>query len=195
MRIHYFCIVVQYLEWQRESLLHRYHQFVTENHPNIRPERGVGVHGLTTVFMRQGKSNWQPCFRVTRYYDGNTPRPPAKVFTFSKPFSEVWSDAVAFWAEEHGIRAEDTSRLLRNAPDPDQLKRLRRQMNAHEGHDIPVEALSPVSAEQRSKLAKERAVLKAAEMKLHVGMPATPDKDTQAEMAAWFASVSRPDQR
>lgn len=53
---------LQYLEWQRESLLHRYHQFVTESHPNTRPERGVGVHGLTAAFMHQGKSNWQACF-------------------------------------------------------------------------------------------------------------------------------------
>lgn len=68
-------------------------------------------------------------------------------------------------------------------------------MNEHERHDIPVEALSPVFAEQRSKIAKQRAVLKATEMKLHLGMPSAPDKDIQAEMAAWFESVSRADSK
>lgn len=186
---------LQYLEWQRESLLHRYHRFVTENHPNTRPERGVGVHGLTAAFIRQGKRGWQPCFKVSRFHNRDNPRQPAKMFTFSKLYSEVWEDTVSFWAEEHDVREADKIRVLNNAPEPYQFKRLRRQMNEKEGSKIPVEALSPAFAEQRSNLAKERAMLKAKEMKLHAGMPSTFNQDIQTEMAAWFENIAPSEHR
>jgi hypothetical protein len=186
---------LQDLEWQRDSLQYRYERFVTESHPNTRPERGVGVHGITVAFHRQGRGSWRACFKVARYQDAEAPRQPAKVFTFSKPYSDVWEEVVGFWAEEHGVRSADRQRVLDSPPDPEQFKRLRRQMNEHEGYDVPVEALSPVFAEQRSLLAKQRAELKAKEMKLHVGVPSPVSTDIQAEMAAWFESVTRNDQR
>lgn len=186
---------LQDLEWQRDSLLYRYERFVTANHANTQPERGVGVHGITAAFNRQGRSRWQACFKVARSQRGEASRQPAKVFTFSNPYSKVWEEAVTFWAEEHGVRSTDLERVLKNSPDPEQFKRLRRQMNEEQGYDIPVEALSPVFAEQRHMLAQQRAVLKAKEMKLHVGVPSPLKTDIQAEMAAWFESVTRADQR
>ncbi|WP_193076017.1 hypothetical protein [Pseudomonas sp. FME51] len=181
------------LEWQRDSLQHRYERFVTEDPANTRPERGVGVHGITTAFTRQGRGNWWPCFKVARFQKEGAARQYARVFVFSKPYSEVWEETVMFWAQEHGIRAPDLSRVLNSPPDPEQFKRLRRQMNEEEGYDIPVDALSPVFAEQRSKLARQRAVLKVKEMKLQVGVPTPLNKDIQVEMAAWFASITRSD--
>lgn len=186
---------LQNLEWQRDSLQHRYERFVTENHSATHPERGVGVHGITATFSRCSRSSWRPCFRVARCENGEASRQSAKVFTFSRPYSQVWEEAVRCWAQEHGVRAVDLDRVLKNPPDSEQFKRLRRQMNEHEGYDIPVEALSAVFAEQRDQLARQRAESKAKEMKLHVGGPSPVNIDIQAEMAAWFESVTRSDQR
>ncbi|WP_339649730.1 hypothetical protein [Halopseudomonas pelagia] len=186
---------LQDLEWQRESLQNWYERFVTENHANTLPERGVGVHGITAAFTRQGRGSWRACFMVARYQVTGTPRQPVKTYTFFRPYTEVWNEAVTFWAEEHGIRSADMERVLKSPPDPEQFKRLRRQMNEDEGYDIPVEALSSVFAEQRSMLAQQRAVLKAKRMKLHVGVPSPLKADIQAEMAAWFESVTRTDQK
>lgn len=186
---------LQDLEWQRDSLRYRYQRFVSEDHVNTLPERGVGAHGITAEFVRRGRGPWRACFKVAKYSAAADFRQTAKVFPFSGPFSDVWEEAVGFWAEEHGVRSADKQRLLNSPPDPEQFKRLRRQMNEHEGHDIPVEALSPVFAEQRNLLARQRAELKAKQMKLHVGVPSPVSTDIQAEMAAWFESVTRADQR
>lgn len=182
---------LQSLEWERDSLHYHYERFVSENAPNTQPERGVGVHGITAAFARRGRGPWRACFKVDRFHSGTAPRQPARLFTFSEPYSQVWEEAVAFWAQEHGVYANDMDRLLESPPDPEQFKHLRRQMNEREGCDIPVEALSPVFAEQRSVIARQRAALKAKEMKLQVGLPSPLNKDIQMEMAAWFESVTR----
>jgi hypothetical protein len=186
---------LQDLEWQRDSLQYRYQRFVSEDQSNTLPERGVGVHGITAAFVRQGRGPWRACFKVAKSQAATASRQSSKTFPFSRPFSEVWEEVVEFWAEEHGVCSADRQRVLDSPPDPDQFKRLRRQMNEHEGYDVPVEALSPVFAEQRSLLAKQRAELKAKEMKLHIGVPSPVSTDIQAEMAAWFESVTRADQR
>ena len=59
-------------------------------------------------------------------------------------------------------------------------------MNAHDGYEIPVEALSAVFAEQRAEIARKRSLQKAKEMKLAAGALNPPDAHIQAEMAAWF---------
>lgn len=184
---------LQNLEWERDSLHYHYERFVSENAPNTQPERGVGVHGITAAFVRRGRGQWRACFKVDRFHSGIALRQPAQLFSFSEPYSQVWEEAVVFWAQEHGVYASDMDRLLESPPDPEQFKRLRRQMNEREGCDIPVEALSPVFAEQRSKLSRQRAVLKAKGMKLQVGLPSPLNKDIQEEMAAWFESVTRSD--
>lgn len=186
---------LQDLEWQRDSLRYRYQRFVSEDHAKTLPERGVGAHGITAEFVRRGRGAWRACFKVAKYSTAADCRQTANIFPFSGPFSDVWEEAVGFWAEEHGVRSADKQRLLNSPPDPEQFKRLRRQMNEHEGHDIPVEALSPVFAEQRHLLARQRAELKAKQMKLHVGVPSPVSTDIQAEMAAWFESVTRAHQR
>ncbi|WP_146114570.1 hypothetical protein [Pseudomonas sp. MYb185] len=46
---------LQDLEWRRDSLQYRYQRFVSEDHSNTLPERGVGVHGITAAFVRRGR--------------------------------------------------------------------------------------------------------------------------------------------
>lgn len=181
---------LQELEWQRDNLQHRYQRFVSENQANTPLERGVGVHSISAAFARRGRGQWRACFKVERFHSGASSRQPARLFPFTGSFSEVCEEALVFWAEEHGVCSDDTRRVLNNPPDPEQFKRLRRQMNEHEGYDIPVEALSPVFAEQRSQLAMQRSELKVKEMKRPVGVTSSINTDIQAEMAAWFESVT-----
>lgn len=183
---------IQEKTWKLESLLYQYRRFVSQNHPNTKPERGVGVHGITAAFTMHG-THWQPGFIVSVKQDGAGSRRPAKRFTFlHQPYSQAWRDAVTCWAEEHDIAAEDAERVLSNQPDPEQFKRLRRQINEREGGHIPVAALSPVFAEQRNELARRRALRKAERMKLNVGAPAGSNcQDIQADMAAWFEEMTK----
>lgn len=183
---------IQELQWKQLSLQYQYQRFVTQDHSNTKPERGVGVHGLTAGFFGSDDEGWRAGFSVALRQEGSGSRKGDKRFIFTLlPYSQAWSTAVEFWAQEHDIAEEDKQRVLANPPEPAQFKALRRQINEIEqSADIPVEALSPVFAEQREELASQRAVLRAKEMKLHVGMPGQPDADIQAEMADWFARVS-----
>jgi len=182
---------IQELQWKQESLQYQYQRFVTQDHPNTMPERGVGVHGLTAGFFGSDDEGWRAGFSVAQRQDGCGSRKGDRRFIFTRlPYSQAWAAAVEFWAQEHDIAEEDKLRVLASPPDPVQFKRLRRQINQIEqSADIPVEALSPVFAEQREELAAQRAVLRAKEMKLHVGVPGQPDAELQAEMADWFARI------
>lgn len=177
----------QDVEWQLESLRYQYQRFVTQNHPTTKPERGVGVHCITASFFLDRRKTWQAGFTVSRDQNEKGRRKPSKRFTFcTRPYSQVWSDVVHFWADEHGIEPADRDRVLASPPDPEQFKRLRRHMNEHDGYDIPVDALSAVFAEQRAEIARKRSLQKAKEMKLTAGALNPPDDHIQAEMAAWF---------
>lgn len=179
-------------EWRLESLRLRYQRFVTTEHSGTKPCRGVGVQGITAAFFRDGPDNWTPGFVVSRFRDGETK--PAKHFRMKrKLYSQVWQEVVEFWATEHGILDRDRIRLLESAPGPEQFKLLRRQMNEHEGYDIPVSALSPAFAEQRSEIEQQRALRNAQKMGLNKpsGLPAPPSEDLQAEVAAWFEQYQR----
>jgi len=78
-------------------------------------------------------------------------------------------------------------RVTANPPEPEQFKRLRRQMNDHEGYDIPVECLSSVFREQREALKQTSLALKASQkIDLHEA-----DRDAQLQVSAtdilaWF---------
>lgn len=179
-------------EWRLESLRLRYQRFVTKEHAGTKPHRGVGVHGITAAFFRNGPNNWTPGFVVSRFRGGECR--PARPFRMKrKPYSQVWQEVVDFWAEEHGVLPRDRNRLLASSLGPEQFKRLRRQMNEHEGFDIPVSALSPAFAEQRSELEHQRALRNAQNLGLNqaAGLPAPPSDDLQAEVAAWFEQYKR----
>jgi len=183
----------QNLEWQLESLRYQYHRFVHQNHPTTKPERGVGVHGITASFFRDRRGTWQAGFTVARDQHEDGRRKPTKRFTFcTKPFSQVWLEAANVWADEHEIVPVDRERVVKTSPEPEQFKRLRRQMNEHDGFDIPVGALSAVFAEQREQINQKRSIQRAKELKLGMGMGMgmgimmPPDGGAQAEMAAWF---------
>jgi len=181
----------QNLEWQMESILYQYHRFVTEDHPTTKPERGVGVHGITANFIQDRRGKWQAVFLVARDQEAFQKRRRSKEFTFrSNPYSEVWQQVVDFWAQEHNILAEDKARVLHSPPAPEQFKRLRRLLNAEQGWDIPVEALSPVFREQREKIARERALQRAKDLRLDAGAMKPVQDDIQAEMTEWFQSMT-----
>ncbi|KAF0803483.1 hypothetical protein A6D6_03699 [Alcanivorax xiamenensis] len=153
------------LEWKIEKRERQYQKFVTTDHPETEPGRGLGVHGLTAAFYASGDS-WIPAFAVARHPD-LLGRPQAdRRFTFEQaPYSEVWREAVTFWAEEHAIEEADRERLLAQIPEPALFSALRRRMN-DEGNDVPTEALSSVFREQREALAATRAPAQALEAAL-----------------------------
>lgn len=174
---------IQEAEWQAKSLLHQYQVFVSEDHPSTKPHRGVGCHGITAGFSKDRRKEWQAVFRVKR--KAGQPR----AFTFrTRPFSQVWHDVVHFWAREHEILDEDRDRILANPPEPSQFKDLRRHLNSTTKADIPVDALSPVFAEQRGEIAREKALKHAKDLKLSEGLMTPPDEDIEADMADWFRS-------
>jgi hypothetical protein len=153
------------LEWKIEKRERHYQRFVTSDHPDTRPGRGLGVHGLTAAFYASG-DDWIPAFSVARNPDVLGRPQVDRRFTFEHaPYSAVWRDAVMFWAEEHAIEDADRERLLTRTPEPALFSALRRRMN-EEGNDIPTEALSSVYREQRDALAATRAPAQALEAAL-----------------------------
>ncbi|KAF0804397.1 hypothetical protein ACRYJU_04585 [Alloalcanivorax xenomutans] len=144
------------LDWKIEQRERAYQRFVTTDDPKTPAGRGLGVHGLTAVFYVSG-DDWVPAFSVARHPDVLGHPQADRRFTFAHaPYSDVWRDAVLFWAEEHAIEDSDRARLLAHPPEPTLFSALRRRMN-EEGHDIFTEALSPVFREQRTALAAARA--------------------------------------
>lgn len=181
---------LQDAKWKADGLAYRYRTFVTSDHPNTLPYRGVGVHSITAGFFGE-KSTWQAGFAVNRpQQPGQRPR-GAKYFTFNNlPYSQAWDSAVRLWSELYDIAEIDTQRVLSNAPPPEQFKELRRQMN-QEGFSIPVSALSSVFREQREIIAHERALAKAKQMKLDKVGGIAIKEQIQAEVTAWFEQYQR----
>lgn len=171
----------QEAEWEAESLWYQYQQFVTTSNRTSKPWRGLGIHGITAMFARYYGGTYQPCFSVNR------PGKPQKRFMFKfHRYSEAWALAVDLWARENGILEEDRIRVLNNPPPPEHFKQLRRQMNDHEGFDIPVEALGPVFEEQREQLAHQKLQQRSQDLRLSETAPT--HEDAEAEILAWFES-------
>jgi hypothetical protein len=170
---------LQEATWQADSYLHQYQVFVSQNHPTIKPFRGVGVHCITCHFFRDRRNSWQAAFNV---------KPPAghpKTFTFcSRSFTETWMAAVKFWGEQHEILNDDVQRVLTSSPLPDQFKALRRHLNNEHSYDIPVETLSSVFAEQRGEILQKKA---AKKLQNHSGKDfGSVQKNVSAEISEWF---------
>lgn len=167
--------------WAVDELEKKYLKFISTSRGNTKPERGVGVHGIVAMYVPWG-DRWEPGFSVSRADQG-----PKRFLFKHYRFSEAWHEAVNLWAQEYGIVDEDREWVLQRMPEPEQFKRLRHQMNDHEGHDIPVEALRPVFREQREHLALTRLSEKAQQLKLNERESLqVPTRNTENEMLAWF---------
>lgn len=172
-------------EWQAESLLYQYQKYVSENHPTTKPERGVGVHGITAIFFLDRRKRWQAGFSVQRPKEL-----PVRITFRTLRYSSAWERTVDTWAEVHGILDEDKARVLASMPSPNQFTRLRRYMNEYDGFDIPVESLSPVFREQRAELAEKRVLKKhESASPLNASMRNT-SRGLKDEMAMWFESAT-----
>jgi hypothetical protein len=175
--------------WGAEVLFLQYQRFVSENHPTTDPVRGVGVHGITASFTVDRRDKWQACFLVAISSNNDRPR-GSREFTFrTHEFSKVWGLAVEFWAQEHGIIAEDKARVLATPPSPEQFKLLRRKLNDESGADIPIEAISPVFAEQRALLSSQRSNTGKAKNAAKVTTEESSRGDIDqlnSEMTLWF---------
>lgn len=175
---------LQEVEWEADHELHQYRVFVSEDDPKALPHQEVGCHAIFCEYFRSKWGDRIAGFRVRVRRSGRAPRFLFTVLGFSK----AWRDAVQFWAAEHGIEEEDVQRLLRNPPEPVQFKRLRRYLNEHQGADIPTDALTPVFAEQRAEVAKQKALAKAKTLKLTEGPCIERQQDVEADMMTWFES-------
>ncbi|EAZ99848.1 hypothetical protein [Marinobacter sp. ELB17] len=187
VRFKYLRLKAEYLDtaWEAEILILQYRRFVSSNDPSTGSDCGVGVHGITTSFVLDRQKKWQACFLVSASTSG-THRREQREFTFRNLlFSQVWYQAVEFWAREHEILRDDTVRVLASPPAPEQFKRLRRNLNDQKGTDIPIEALSPVFEEQRALLAHQRRE-KGKAARSPAPTQGTDTDPLQSEMAAWF---------
>lgn len=181
-RYQYLKAKLQLTEWESEHALFQYQVFVSESDPQSGPFEGTGCHGIFCHFFHSKLAGWQPGFKVRASRRGRSPR-----FLFAtKGFSRAWRDAVGFWSAEHRIEREDAERVLERPPQPSQFKELRRYLNDNKKADIPVEALSPVFAEQREKVAQKKALERAQSMKLTEGLSAQSKTDLETEMLSWF---------
>lgn len=169
-------------QWKQESLLQQYQVSVTSSHPNTKPGRGLGVHGLTMAFSADKRGTWSAAFVV------QNERSVPERFTFAnRLYSDAWRDAVNRWGAVHDVLPEDLERVLNNPPDPARFKELRRIM-VEEGHDVPVGALHHVFREQRERLKGVKPIKEAPAVALP-GVPKVDDKIAR-EMEEWFNSVA-----
>lgn len=141
------------LEWKAEAALAEYQRFVSSDHPNCKPFRGVGVHCITAEFDngRTPGARYNPGFRV------RLGRKSIFVNFKEYHFSKAWRERSA-----SGLNITTSSLMTlnecENVPDPGQFKLLRAQM-IKEGVDIPVSVLREVFAEQRLAIKVEKSKL------------------------------------
>lgn len=142
------------MEWKAEAALAEYQRFVSLDHPNCKPFRGVGVHCITAEFDNGSTpgARYNPGFRV------RLGRKTIFVNFKEYHFTKAWEKAVTIWSEHHDIQPGDAQRVQKNVPDPGQFKLLRAQM-IKEGVDIPVSVLREVFAEQRLAIKVEKSKL------------------------------------
>lgn len=168
-------------EWKVESLWHQYKTFVTSDHPNTKPGRGTGVHGITLGFTHDRRDRWVGCFIVQL----SRKKGAHKVYFGTRLYSEAWKEAVNAWADNYEILPEDYDRVLNNPPPPEQFKELRRIMNT-EGFNIPVTALRQVFTEQREEIRMKRPLAHASAKSWAAPLLNPDAKTMDEEMKAWF---------
>lgn len=145
--------------WIAENAEYQYQKRISQSNPKTRKESSTGVEGLTLTFVSdhsRKKNYYYPAFRV------KIPRSTVgeRFFLFTEmTYSKAWESAVNLWAEVYSIRPKDRNILLAKMPPASQFVELRRVMN-REGHNIPVECLHNIFAEQRQqiKLIKTKAL-------------------------------------
>ncbi|QWV13883.1 hypothetical protein ABWH88_09970 [Marinobacter adhaerens] len=131
----------------------QYLDFITKEHPTTRPYRGVGFHGITLGIGSGRRADQEVC-----YFSVNKRGAATKFYIDEKvTLSQAWQQAVSHWGEIYEIRQKDVADKLKLTPSPAQFKALRKQLNEHEGHDLPPSVLHHVYAEQRSQINKKKA--------------------------------------
>lgn len=131
----------------------QYLDFINKEHPTTRPHRGVGFHGITLGMGTGRRTAQEVC-----YFSVNKRGSATKFYIDEKvKLSEAWEQAVSHWGDIYEIRKKDVAEKLKLAPSPAQFKALRKQLNEHEGHDIPPSVLHHVYAERRSQINKKKA--------------------------------------
>ena len=127
-------------KWREESKAVQYDRLVNANHPTTKPDRGIGVTGISIVFVREiyrNSANYRPVFRV------QTPGRGVGARTFgirAIGLQKAWENAVNVWADFHQIKDIDRARTIAHPPNKTTFIKLRRRMN-QEGHNIPIAAL------------------------------------------------------
>lgn len=130
----------------------QYLDFITKEHPTTRPYRGVGFHGITLGMGTGRRAGQEVC-----YFSVNKRGSATKFYIDEKvTLSKAWEQAVFHWGDIYEIRKKDVAEKVKLIPDPGQFKALRKQLNDHEGHDLPPSVLHHVYAEQRSQLEKQK---------------------------------------
>jgi len=133
----------------------KYIDFVSTTNIRTLPCRGLGFQGMTMAIL--------PSPGTQRYYcqfvinnQGKTQRFPNRA---DQSFEQAWELAIDAWVSTYDIRPKDAAVIRhRKKPNPAAFKTLRQQMNLHEGHNIPVDALHFVFAGQREDLQRQRAI-------------------------------------
>ncbi len=131
----------------------QYLDFINKDHPNTKPYRGVGFHGVT-LGIGAGKST----LHELCYFGVNKRGASTRFYIDERtPLCQAWEQAISHWAEVFEIRPKDVDQKLDRVPSPGQFKALRKQLNDQEGHDFPASVLHHVYAEQRGQLEKQKA--------------------------------------
>ncbi|MCG7201495.1 hypothetical protein MD273_17290 [Marinobacter pelagius] len=134
--------------WMARSAATQYLDFINKNHPNTKPNRGVGFQGITIGIGPSAEEIRPICYfsvnkkgKARRFYiDNNT------------TISGAWRDAVTYWGNIYEIRPKDISIKLGRTPSPDIFKALRKHMNSSEGHNLPPSVLHYVYSEKRLQI-------------------------------------------
>lgn len=172
----------------------QYIDFISSTHPTTLPGRGLGFQGMTLAIVQSpGTEQYRCQFVVNR-------RAQTQRFsiTDTQTLDQAWNGAMDAWENLNDVRPKDVVRLRRTKrPAPEAFKALRRQMNEHEGHNIPVDALHYVFADQREALQRRKAA-HSLSAPGKTEMPAQWDSNDLGDFAASLVSEIeryRPDGR
>jgi len=182
---------LQNATWGAESDWYQYQKIVNENHPSTGPFHGVGVHGITLQFKRDRRGKWEAGIEINAPKGNNLKLGKHQHFFYTfrtRMFSEVWEKCVTLWADLNEVLAGDRERLLNNPPLPQQFRDLRRHLNENRAADIPVEALRPVFAEQRQKIAAEKQLKEISYKRMAEPADVPEDDSLTSDVASWFKS-------
>lgn len=147
----------------------QYIDFISTTHRSTLPGRGLGFQGMTLAILQSAGTEHYRCqFMVNR-------RAKTQRFCINdtQTLDQAWNAAMDAWETINDVRPKDAVRIRRTKkPAPEAFKVLRRQMNEHEGHNIPVDALHHVFAGQREALKRRKA-------EHALGAPGQPDSEAQ----------------